>query len=63
MEKIINTIALLGLVWLTACYEDKGNYDYRELTEVEISGIKDNYTVYVDETFNIPVRYLIKTGL
>ncbi len=62
MKKIINTIALLGLVWLTACYEDKGNYDYRELTQVEISGIKDNYTVYVDETFNIPVEVSYKNG-
>lgn len=28
-----------------ACTEDKGNYDYRNLTELEISGVDDNISV------------------
>lgn len=30
---------------LVACTEDKGNYDYRNLTELEISGVDDNISV------------------
>lgn len=62
MKKKINIVALLGLVLLTACYEDKGNYDYKELTEVQISGIDEKYTVYVDEMFNVPVEVTYKNG-
>lgn len=29
---------------LTACYEDKGNYDYHPINEVTISGIEESYT-------------------
>ncbi|MBR6945414.1 MAG: hypothetical protein IKH64_05655 [Prevotella sp.] len=30
---------------LTSCSEDKGNYDYHEIAELNISGLEDSYTV------------------
>ena len=32
-----------------ACAEDKGNYDYHELAELEISGVEDNLSVLTYE--------------
>ena len=37
-------ISILASV-VIACYEDKGNYDYREINEVRISGIDKQYKV------------------
>lgn len=31
----------ITLIFLSSCYEDKGNYDYREINEVKISPLKD----------------------
>lgn len=64
MKKILSGIALSAVVLLTACYEDKGNYNYKELVEVQISGIEEDkeYTAYVDEVFQIPVEVTYKNG-
>lgn len=35
---------LMGLLCM-ACYDDKGNYDYNEINELEISGIDEKYSV------------------
>ena len=38
-----NVILLLGLtLGLFSCYDDKGNYDYREIDELTITGIPEN---------------------
>lgn len=39
-------------VLFTACYKDKGNYDYVEINEVAIEGLKDT-TVFFGEPFNV----------
>ena len=41
------------MVFLYSCSEDKGNYDYIELNDVEISGIDENYTVEQFSTLSI----------
>ncbi len=64
MKKILSGIAVLAVCLLTACYEDKGNYDYAELVEVQISGIEEDqqFTAYVNEGFKIPVEVTYKNG-
>lgn len=46
MKRCINFISGLTLVSLmfSSCFKDKGNYDYTEVNEIEISGIEENYT-------------------
>lgn len=54
-------VFLLALV-ATACYKDKGNYDYRPMPEVNVSGIEKEYVVYVANPFKIPVTINVKNG-
>ena len=46
---ILSVLALLGCASLTSCYDDKGNYDYHELSEVRIDtadlGIQEAYVI------------------
>lgn len=35
---------LLLAVFVSACYEDKSNYDYQKLGQLSVSGIKDSYS-------------------
>jgi len=36
-----------------ACYDDKGNYDYREINEITVDGIDDFYARDVDDSLRI----------
>jgi hypothetical protein len=45
MKKQIIPLILCSLLAL-ACYRDKGNYDYKELVPVVITGLDESYTVY-----------------
>lgn len=63
MKNIMNSIVLLAAFFFAvACYKDKGNYDYKDVVEIEISGIKDEYTVYVGTDMKIPVEITCKKG-
>ncbi|THU38356.1 hypothetical protein FAM09_16915 [Niastella caeni] len=44
MKKISITI-LTAFIFLSACYKDKGNYDYKDINEIKITGLKENYPV------------------
>jgi hypothetical protein len=46
MKKIY--IFLLLTVFLSACYDDKGNYDYHDINELTISGIEKSYSCMTD---------------
>lgn len=41
------------LLCLTGCFDDKGNYDYVTMPEVEVAGIADQYTFHVASTQTI----------
>lgn len=43
----------LASALLYGCYEDKGNYTYHEINEVEIEGLLDTYAVDVDDSLII----------
>lgn len=51
--KIKYLFILLLIASLSACYEDKGNYDYREINELEILGISERYDLDLDDILTI----------
>lgn len=51
INKVI--ISLLSLFLMFSCYEDKGNYDYKDLNEIEISGLKLSYNLNVGDTLKL----------
>ena len=34
----------LFVVLVSACYDDKGNYDYHEISEVKIEGLEESFS-------------------
>lgn len=44
---------ILAITSLTACYDDLGNYDYREINELEVAGIESMYARDVDDSLHI----------
>jgi hypothetical protein len=44
MMKHILLISLLGAGLMMSCFEDKGNYDYSDFTDPEISNVEDSYS-------------------
>ena len=52
MKKIL--ILCLVMAWsITGCYEDKGDYDYRNLAEGTIGNVNGSYHVSVGDTLII----------
>ena len=49
-------LAVVAGLW--SCYDDKGNYDYKNLISLQIDtlGIKAEQTAYQFENFNVPVE-------
>ena len=45
MKKLFAYLQVLVLPLLFGCSEDEGNYDYRAINDVTISGIEESYTV------------------
>ena len=51
IRKIVYIFATLLVV--SSCYKDKGNYDYRDINEIEIAGIAESYARDMEETLII----------
>ena len=51
-----NLVILLSVALLSGCYKDLGNYDYKKLNEIIISGISESETYYFNlgEPFTMP---------
>ena len=47
------TYIIFSIFILISCYEDKGNYDYKDINEVNIEGIDKSYDIDVDDTLKI----------
>lgn len=56
MKKIQGIITCLLLWAVTACTEDKGNYNYTRLNDLTINGIEKTYTVEQSDRLGIPVE-------
>lgn len=55
MLKNIKIQLLLSLLLVVSysCTDDEGNYDYKEINEIAVTGIEDSYTVYTGEYLKI----------
>lgn len=62
MKKLQYIYIFLLAVVAAGCYKDEGNYDYKQLPEVVISGIQPKYTVYIADQFKIPVTIHVTAG-
>lgn len=66
MKQLYKLVALVGVVTLsTACYEDKGNYDYKDINEIIIDmGTLDRQTISIGETieFNPTIKFVNGQG-
>ena len=56
-NKILNLLGVvMALMFFQSCYEDEGNYDYTELSAIEIEGIETSYVKRkLVDTLSIPV--------
>lgn len=45
--------ALMSVLCCYSCYDDKGNYTYRNINEIAISELKESYTMVVGEPITI----------
>ena len=43
-NRILYILGIMALVFFQGCYEDEGNYDYTELSAIEIEGIETEYS-------------------
>jgi hypothetical protein len=52
---------MLIVVLLASCYEDKGNYNYKKLNEIEISGVDENsYSMHYGDVLKISPKLNFK---
>lgn len=55
---------LLGGLAVTACYDDLGNYSYRDINELHVEGIERDYVRDVDDSLKIvPVLQARNTAI
>lgn len=60
MKKLVY---ILSVFLLTACYDDKGSYDYHDICEVTIEGIESVYEViYRESTLEIDPKITVTEG-
>lgn len=64
MKKTIMKLMFIMLLYvcMTACYEDKGNYDYTPLPDVKMENLKESYTVTQFDTLNITPEVSLPEG-
>ena len=60
MKKIYIAFLLFTMVTLSACYDDKGNYDYKDINELEIILDEDIYEVTLGEELKIEPKFNIE---
>lgn len=53
MKRIYLLGSLLAMLFSTGCYDDEGNYSYREINELAVDSIRDDYAVDVDDSLHI----------
>jgi hypothetical protein len=53
MKRFIIIILTAYITFLSACYKDKGNYDYHDINEIKISGLATSYTYVLGTTLHI----------
>lgn len=56
MNKINILLAAVATATLTSCLSDEGNYDYKELGTVDITGLDDTYRFILQEKISLQPR-------
>ncbi|KAA6340291.1 hypothetical protein EZS27_011841 [termite gut metagenome] len=55
---IFKSVFLVGNVFLCqSCYEDKGNYDYRDIDEIVFEAFQETYAVHVGDPVTIVPKF------
>lgn len=54
--KIKILFVVMFLLIITSCYEDKGNYDYREMNDIEISVETESSSYALGDKVNIKIK-------
>ena len=63
MKIIYITFLFLVTFNFICCYDDKGNYEYKQINDIEISFPDYNFEQVIGETFKLyPVRGISRTG-
>jgi hypothetical protein len=53
MKRLSIIILTACVTFLSACYKDKGNYDYHDINEIKISGLAASYAYVLGTTLHI----------
>ena len=53
MRNLYLFLLILLPLLCVSCYDDKGNYDYHALNQVEVAGIDSMYTAIFMEQFKL----------
>src|SRR5687767_328341 len=53
MNKFSIIILTAYITFLSACYKDKGNYDYNDINEIKISGLAASYPYVLGSVLHI----------
>lgn len=53
---------LLASVLVTSCFQDLGNYDYKEVEDFEVTGLQASYDVYTSENLVIEPVVIPQSG-
>ena len=48
MKQLFKFLCVTSSLWLASCYEDKSNYDYHEINDIEIVSSSYVYTTPPD---------------
>jgi hypothetical protein len=62
MKRSIIIILTALVTFLAACYKDKGNYDYHEINDVQISGLAASYSYLLGTNLHIEPKIQNKTN-
>ena len=60
-NRILLTLLSVALL-LSSCMKDLGNYDYKEISDFEITGVEKNYSVILLENLKIPASITSNSG-
>lgn len=62
MKRSFIIILTATITFLSACYKDKGNYDYNDINDVQISGLAASYTYVLGTTLHLEPKIQNKTN-
>ena len=62
MKRSFIIILIAYITFLSACYKDKGNYDYNEINDVQISGLPASYVYVLGTDLHIAPKIQNKTN-